>query len=71
MRSSDFRRDYVFLSHPIDNTGAPLILLEIIEELAGIDPSAMFRVLAPEIAENQRRRLEAAGVRAGLSARRL
>ena len=67
VRSSDFRRDYVFLSHPIDNTGAPLILLEIIEELAGIDPSAVFRVLAPEIAENQRRRLEAAGVEIGHS----
>lgn len=71
MRSSDSRRDYVFLSQRIDNTGAPLILLEIIEELAGIHPSAVFRVLAPEIAENQRRRLDAVGVEIGHSSKTL
>jgi glycosyltransferase involved in cell wall biosynthesis len=67
VRSSDSRRNYVFLSQRIDNTGAPLVLLEIIEELASIYSSAAFRVLAPEITENQRKRLDAVGVKIGHS----
>lgn len=47
-------RRFIFISHPMDNTGAPLVLLEVIDEFAEKFGSKDILVIAPEVKENIR-----------------
>ncbi|MDQ5885749.1 MAG: hypothetical protein QG628_146, partial [Patescibacteria group bacterium] len=57
------QRRYVFISHPIDNTGAPLVLLDIVEEYAKKYGSKNIQLIAPGATENQKLRMEQIGVK--------
>lgn len=46
-RLADRRRAFVFLSPPLNNSGAPLILLQIVDEFAERHGAESVRVLAP------------------------
>ena len=52
---------FVFLSPPMNNSGAPQILMQIVEEFAGRSRSV--RLLSPAIVPDLRERAEAQGVR--------
>lgn len=56
-------RRYIFISHPIDNTGAPLVLLDIVEEYAKKYGSNNIQLVAPGITDNQRERMQRIGVK--------
>ncbi len=56
-------RKFLFVSHTIDNSGAPLVLLQIVAEFAKRYNPRRIHVVAPEIAPDQLRVLEALGVR--------
>ena len=51
------RRQFVFLSHPIDGSGAPNILMAVLEEFAERFEVRQVHVVAPYIEEPQLRRL--------------
>lgn len=53
---------YIFISHPIDNTGAPLVLINIIEDFVEKYGSNRIRVIAPSITENHRLHLKKLGI---------
>jgi glycosyltransferase involved in cell wall biosynthesis len=56
-------RRFLFVSHTIDNSGAPFVLMQIVADFAQhYDPSRL-HVVAPEIRADQLRLLEATGVR--------
>ena len=56
-------RRFLFVSHTIDNSGAPYVLMQIVADFAQhYDPSRL-HVVAPEIRTDQLRLLEATGVR--------
>jgi len=57
------QRRYIFISHPIDNTGAPLVLLDIVEEYAKKYGSKNIQLIAPGATENQKLRMEQIGVK--------
>jgi glycosyltransferase involved in cell wall biosynthesis len=42
-------KQFLFISHPIDNTGAPLVMLQIVDEVRKKYPSARIRVIAPYV----------------------
>ena len=46
-RSRDGRKAFVFLSPPLNNSGAPLVLMKVVEEFAEHYGSASVRLLAP------------------------
>ena len=52
---------FVFLSPPMNNSGAPQILMEVVEEFAG--RSGSVRLLSPAVVPELRERAEARGVR--------
>ncbi len=56
-------RRYVFISHPIDNTGAPLVLLDAIEEFSEKFGAAAVQVIFPSALVEHRRRLARLGIR--------
>lgn len=56
-------RNYVFISHPIDNTGAPQVLVKIVEEYAEKYGANNVRVIAPGILPHLLKRLQKKGVR--------
>lgn len=56
-------KQYVFISHPINNTGAPLVLLQIVEEFADKYGGSNVRLLAPGIETEQLRKMRELGVR--------
>ncbi len=55
--------DYIFLSHPIDNTGAPLVLLQIIDEFVEKYNPKRIRIITPDIEPEILSKLTAKGVR--------
>ena len=57
------RRQFVFLSHPIDGTGAPAILVRALEELAQRFDPRQIHVVAPYIESPQLSRLDRLGIR--------
>jgi glycosyltransferase involved in cell wall biosynthesis len=54
---------FVFLSSTVDNTGAPQVLVDLIEDLATRYEPRRMHVVAPAVMPEQLRRLTAAGVR--------
>jgi glycosyltransferase involved in cell wall biosynthesis len=56
-------RRYVFVSHPIDFTGAPLVLLDIAEEFAAEFGPKSVQILAPTVEADLQRRIARAGIR--------
>lgn len=56
-------RQFVFISHPIDNTGAPIVLLQVIEEYVNKYGASHVRVIAPGATKNQEAHLKSLGVR--------
>lgn len=45
-------RQFVVLSHPLDNTGAPLIVVQILREIVALHGAARTRVIAPSCTPN-------------------
>jgi glycosyltransferase involved in cell wall biosynthesis len=58
----DSSKKYIFLSHPIDNTGAPLVLLQIISEFVLKHGPRKINVFAPDIKDVNRKKLNKLGV---------
>src|SRR4051812_40465995 len=56
-------RQFVFLSHPIDGSGAPNILVSVVEEFAERFGPARVHLVAPYVLEPQSSRLEELGIR--------
>lgn len=56
-------KQYVFISHPVDNTGAPVVLLQIIEEFAKKFGGKNIHLVAPVILDEHKERLRRLGVR--------
>lgn len=54
---------FIFISHPIDNTGAPIVLLQIIEEYVSKYGASRVRVIAPGATKNQEKYLNSIGIR--------
>jgi glycosyltransferase involved in cell wall biosynthesis len=51
------KRRFVFISHPIDNTGAPLVLLQIVQEYARKYGGKQILLVTPDIGQAELRRL--------------
>ena len=63
-RLSDGRRQvFVFLSPPLNNSGAPLVLMKVVEEFASQYGSTSVRLLAPPLVSEPRERAEVCGVK--------
>lgn len=56
-------KQFVFISHPIDNTGAPAVLLQMVEEYVDKYGSSRVRVFAPGITKNQENVLKSHGIK--------
>lgn len=54
---------YVFISHPMNSTGAPLVLMQIIEEFAAKYGGRNIQLLAPGIEPLQEKKLRRLGVK--------
>lgn len=59
------RKQYVFLSHPLDNSGAPVVLLQVLHDLLQKEPSIrkFVRVIAPSATKSRQRELRELGVK--------
>lgn len=62
-RLSNSKPNYIFISHPINNTGAPLVLMQVIEEFAQKYGSSRVKVIAPNITSNNQSKLKKLGIR--------
>ena len=63
-RLSDGRRQvFVFLSPPLNNSGAPLVLMKVVQEFASQYGAASVRLLAPPLVSEPRERAEVCGVK--------
>lgn len=64
-RALPHQKQYVFLSHPLDNSGAPQVMVQIIEDLTKRHPHIKrhSRIIAPSATKNRRSELRALGVR--------
>jgi glycosyltransferase involved in cell wall biosynthesis len=56
------QRRYVFISHPIDNTGAPLVLIKMVEQYADKFGARNIKVIAPGILPPLLKRLRQKGI---------
>jgi glycosyltransferase involved in cell wall biosynthesis len=56
-------RQFLFLSHTIDNSGAPQVLMQMVEETAALIEPSQVHVVSPQIRPDQLRALERLGVR--------
>ncbi len=56
-------RKFVFISHPIDHTGAPLVLLHIIDEVIEKFGARNIRILAPSVDKDILKKLRHKGVK--------
>jgi glycosyltransferase involved in cell wall biosynthesis len=56
-------KQYVFISHPINHTGAPLVLLDIVQEYAEKYGAKRIRLVAPGITTEQARDLKKRGIK--------
>lgn len=57
------KKQYIFISHPINHTGAPLVLLEIVEEYARKYGARNIRLVAPDVTKDQMRHLKELGIK--------
>ncbi|MBC7764151.1 glycosyltransferase [Microbacteriaceae bacterium] len=62
LTSKGRQSQFVFISHPINNTGAPIVLLQIVEEFVAKYGAARVRVIAPGIEAEQQAYLRKLGV---------
>jgi glycosyltransferase involved in cell wall biosynthesis len=62
-RLSNSKPNYIFISHPINNTGAPLVLMQVIEEFAHKYGPSRVKVIAPNITSNNQSKLKKLGIR--------
>lgn len=62
-RMSRSGRRFIFISHPINNTGAPQVLLQILEDFATKYGTENIQLLAPHILAEQLRRLREEGIK--------
>jgi glycosyltransferase involved in cell wall biosynthesis len=63
LRVNKAQRQFVFISNAVDNTGAPQVVTDAVEEFARRHGSRRVRLLAPYVAPDQVRRLQVLGVR--------
>jgi glycosyltransferase involved in cell wall biosynthesis len=61
--SPNRKRRYVFISHPINNTGAPLVLLQVVEEFARKYGGSQILLIAPAIEQDQLSKMRRLGIR--------
>ena len=61
--SVNHKRRFVFISHPIDNTGAPLVLLQIVQEYARKYGGRQILLVTPSIGKTELRKLRQLGVK--------
>ncbi len=64
-------RKYVFIGHPMDNTGAPLVLMQMIKEFAETYGAKNVHLITPSIMPEHRKSLHKLGVRVDKSAHAL
>lgn len=64
-------RRYIFISHPINDTGAPVVLMQIIREYAAKYGGQNIHVVAPHVSPHQLRALREAGVKVDKAAHAL
>jgi glycosyltransferase involved in cell wall biosynthesis len=64
-------RKYVFIGHPIDNTGAPLVLIQIMKEFANAYGAKNVHLITPHILPEHRQTLHKLGVQVDKSAHAL
>ncbi len=64
-RARPHHKQYIFLSNHLDNSGAPVVLLQIVQDLIDKKPSIrkQMRVLAPAATKNRQKDLRDIGVR--------
>lgn len=62
-RVSVAQKRYIFISHPMNNTGAPVVLIQIIEEFARSHGGQNILLVTAGIEPEQERRLRSSGVR--------
>ncbi len=62
LRSSQDRQ-FVFIAHPMDNTGGPLVLMQIIEEFAKKYGGKRVRLIAPMVLPEHQEKLKKLGVK--------
>jgi glycosyltransferase involved in cell wall biosynthesis len=62
-RSRNGRKAFLFLSPPLNNSGAPLVLMKVVEEFADQYGSASVRLLAPPQLHEPRGRATVGGVK--------
>ena len=61
--STDRPQVFVFLSPPLSNSGAPLVLMKVVQEFASQYGSASVRLLAPPLVGEPRERANVYGVK--------
>lgn len=61
-RSRVSGRQFIFLSHPIDNTGAPLVLMQILDEVSAKFGGKNIRLITPKVTRDNRRKILERGV---------
>lgn len=59
---SPHKKQFVFISHPINNTGGPIVLLQMVEEYVKKYGANRVRVIAPGIEKEQEQYLKKIGV---------
>jgi len=64
-------RKYVFIGHPMDNTGAPLVLIQIMKEFASAYGAKNVHLVTPFILPEHRNTLRKLGIRVDKSAHAL
>ncbi len=62
-RTNSRDKQFVFISHPIDHTGAPSVLLQMIEEYVDTYGAACVRVITPGITQPQENYLKSLGIK--------
>jgi len=67
-RIDSSKPNYIFISHPINNTGAPLVLMQVIEEFTKKYGPSRVRLVAPNITINNQQRLKKIGLRVSKAA---
>lgn len=63
LKTTNKGRRFIFISNPINNTGAPLVLLQIIEEFAAKYGASRVQVVASHITPESLRKLREMGVK--------
>ena len=62
-RRPNRKSQFVFISHPIDNSGAPVVLLQTIEEYVKKYGASRVRLITPNVTDHQKKYLKSLGIR--------